>query len=130
ELATPWHQDWPYWKGIHKLTMWIALDDADESNGCLKLIPGSHKTFAQHDGNVSAKEGFIHRIEDLDESTAVTIPAPAGTAVVFHDLTLHASHENRTGQDRWAFATTYKDAMAEDLDYPAMTAAAVVRGKG
>jgi hypothetical protein len=58
------------------------------------------------------------------------VPCPAGTAAVFHDLTLHASHPNSARRDRYALAISYKDAAADDLDYPAMTAAAVVRGHG
>jgi phytanoyl-CoA hydroxylase len=41
DYGSPWHQDWPYWKGIHKVSVWIALDPATPENGCLKLLPGS-----------------------------------------------------------------------------------------
>lgn len=132
DFGTPWHQDWAYWKGCHKISVWIALDDADPSNGCLKLLPGSHRWFTIHDGKVRPEEGFTHRVdpEHLDESRAVTAVAPAGSAVIFHDLTLHASHPNTTRRDRWAVISTFKDPLAEDLEYPTMTAAAVVRGGG
>ena len=43
-FASPWHQDWSYWYGAHKLSIWVALDDATVENGCLKLFPGSHKS--------------------------------------------------------------------------------------
>jgi ectoine hydroxylase-related dioxygenase (phytanoyl-CoA dioxygenase family) len=58
----------------------------------------------------------------------MTAAVPAGSVVFFHDLTLHASYPNSSGRERWAAICTYKDAQAEDLEYPAMTAAAVVRG--
>ena len=58
------------------------------------------------------------------------MPCSVGTAVAFHDLTLHASHPNSAHRDRYALTITYKDAAAADLDYPAMRAAAVVRGHG
>ena len=41
-----WHQDAPYWpvlKPETPVTAWIALDDVDESNGCMWMVPGSHK---------------------------------------------------------------------------------------
>ena len=38
-FASPWHQDWHYWHGAHKLSIWVALDDATVENGCLKLFP-------------------------------------------------------------------------------------------
>ena len=132
DYGTPWHQDWPYWKGIHKVTLWLALDDIDESNGCLQLVRGSHRDTYEHHGGRGPAGSFGHQLDAaaVDPARVVTVPAPAGTAVVFHDLTLHASHPNSVRADRYALAITYKDAAAEDLDYPAMTAAAVVRGHG
>ncbi|GIT52865.1 MAG: hypothetical protein Ct9H300mP16_00250 [Pseudomonadota bacterium] len=43
--ATPWHQDGEYWpiRPVATCTVWIAVDDANTSNGCLRVIPGSHK---------------------------------------------------------------------------------------
>jgi phytanoyl-CoA hydroxylase len=129
--GTPWHQDWPYWKGLHKINVWVALDDADETNGCLKLVRGSHRLPVEHQRG-PAGEGFGHRVDEsiIDPSLVVAAPVPAGGAVIFHDLTLHASFPNTSGRDRWALISTFKDALADDLDYPAMTAAAVVRGRG
>jgi ectoine hydroxylase-related dioxygenase (phytanoyl-CoA dioxygenase family) len=131
DFGTPWHQDWPYWKGIHKVTLWIALDDIDESNGCLQLVQGSHRAPVEHHAGSSAQV-FGHQLDPaaVDPTRIVTVPAPAGTGTLFHDLTLHASHPNRAHTDRYALAISYKDAAAEDLEYPAMTAAAVVRGHG
>jgi hypothetical protein len=132
DFDTPWHQDWPYWKGCHKVSAWIALDDADPSNGCLKLVPGSHTWFTVHDGEVAPGQAFAHRVDarHIDPSQVVTAAVPAGSVVAFHDLVLHASYPNTARRDRWAIVATYKDALADDLDYPAMTAAAVVRGRG
>jgi phytanoyl-CoA hydroxylase len=132
DYGTPWHQDWPYWKGIHKVTLWLALDDIDESNGCLQLVRGSHRERYEHHAGRGPAGSFGHQLNvpAVDRARVVTVPAPAGTAIVFHDLTLHASHPNNAHTDRYALAITYKDAVAEDLAYPAMTAAAVVRGHG
>ena len=128
---TPWHQDWAYWHGCHKLNTWVALDDVDPANGCLKLVPGSHRWATEHDGTAAPGAGFTHRVDPrhIDETQVVTAAAPAGSVVLFHDLALHASYPNTSGRERWAAICTYKDAQAADLDYPAMTAAAVVRGK-
>jgi hypothetical protein len=131
DFGTPWHQDWPYWKGIHKVTLWIALDDIDESNGCLQLVRGSHREAVEHHAGASAQV-FGHQLDSatVDPARVATVPAPSGSAVLFHDLTLHASYPNSAHRDRYALAISYKDAAAEDLEYPAMTAAAVVRGHG
>ena len=48
-------------------------------------------------------DGFGHRLQPdtVDESKAITVEISAGSGVFFHDLTLHASHPNRTDADRW-----------------------------
>ena len=130
--GSPWHQDWPYWKGAHKLSVWVALEPATKENGCLKLLPGSHKAVAEHDGAAKEGEGFGHRLAEdaIDETLAVSAPCEPGDAVFFHDLTLHASHPNTSGQDRYAWIITYRNAAEEDLTYDWSVAAAVVRGRG
>ena len=127
--GSPWHQDWPYWKGLHKLSVWIALDPATPENGCLKLLPGSHKTLAAHDGVAEPGEGFGNRLRDgaVDESQAVTVSCSPGDAVLFHDLTLHASHPNAAGGDRYALISTYRSAAEPDLSYDWAVAAEIVR---
>ena len=131
DYGSPWHQDWPYWKGAHKLSVWVALEPATKENGCLKLLPGSHKTPAEHEGKAPEGEGFGHRLAQgtVDESLAVSVPCEPGDAVFFHDLTLHASHPNVSGEDRYAWIVTYRSAAEEDLTYDWSVAAAVVRGE-
>ena len=102
-VASPWHQDWPYWEGTHKISVGVALDDATPENGCLKLLPGSHLGSVIHDGDRSDGSGFGHRIrpETVEESAAISAPVEAGGAVFFHDLTMHASHPNTERRERW-----------------------------
>jgi len=131
DYGSPWHQDWPYWEGAHKVSVWIALDPATPENGCLKLLPGSHREAARH-ANVTpaAGEGFGLRLKpgEVDEDKAVVVPAAPGDAVLFHDLTLHASYPNHSGRDRWALISTYRSASEPDLKYDWAVAAEVVRG--
>ncbi len=130
--ASPWHQDWPYWEGTHKVSIWFALDDATPENGCLKLMPGSHIGSLVHDGDSSDGIGFGHRVrpETVDESAAVTAPLEAGGAVFFHDLTMHASHPNTERRERWTWIPTFRDAQADDPPYSFAVANYVVRGVG
>ena len=130
DFGSPWHQDWTYWKGAAKFSVWIALDDATPENGCLKFIPGSHKKHFHHGGSDTEGIGFGNRLrpEDVDESQAVVTPARAGTAVFFHDLTLHSSFQNKSGKDRWALISTFRDASQDDLAYDFAKAAFMVRG--
>ena len=64
-----------------------------------------------------------------DEAKAVTLPCAVGDAVLFHDLALHASHPNASGQDRYALISTYRSAAEPDLEYDWAVAAEVVRGE-
>ena len=128
DFGSPWHQDHPYWVGSHKISLWVALDEATVANGCLKLIPGSHRAEIGH-ATVDDGHGFNYRMGDQDalEAEAVTAPLPVGGAIVFHDLTLHASHENTSGADRWVWIPTYRSLHHDDPPYPWAVAAHPVR---
>ena len=114
QFASPWHQDWFYWGGATKTSVWIALDDATIANGCLKVVPGSHtKVF---DKQVVNDNTFTNRIADADiEGLEVrSLEAKAGDAIFFHDLLVHSSHPNTAGADRWSLIATYRDAALPD----------------
>lgn len=109
-FGSPWHQDRAYWKGKNRLSVWIAMDDANVSNGCLKILPESHKQELQHGGGSEDGLGFNNRIreEDIDPSKVISLEVKTGGAVIFHDLLLHASHPNVSGKDRWSLVSTYE----------------------
>lgn len=120
EFASPWHQDWPYWKGSHKFSVWIALDPATRDNGCLKIVPGSHRLGElTHDGETNDGLGFANRLEDsrIDENDVIPVELDAGSVVVFHDLLFHASYPNTSGKSRYALISTYMDGGADDPEY-------------
>ncbi len=128
DFGSPWHQDHPYWQGSHKLSLWVALDEATKDNGCLKLVPGSHKEYVIHDGAEDGR-GFDHRLDktQVPDEQAISVPLPIGGAIVFHDLTLHASHPNTQGTDRWVWIPTYRSLHHNDPPYPWAVAARPVR---
>lgn len=128
-FASPWHQDWFYWKGSAKVSVWIALDDAQPDNGCLKFVPGSHTRVFEME-RVEDGRGFVNRIreDDLRALPVVSVPVARGGAVFFHDLALHASHANVRGVDRWSLISTYRDASVKD-DSPVWKTAWVLRGR-
>jgi len=73
------------------LTIRIHLDDADESNGALRVLPGSHRL-----GRVSAR-----RIQALrSERSDVLCAADAGDALLMRPLLLHASSRSRSQRHR------------------------------
>lgn len=114
-FSSPWHQDWAYWQGSTKISIWIALDDATPENGCLRLIPGSQREVVEMK-EVEDVKGFVRRITD-DQVVGlpiVTAPVPRGAGIFFHDLALHASCPNINGADRWSVIPTYRNAAEPD----------------
>lgn len=114
-FPSPWHQDWAYWEGSTKISVWIALDDATPENGCLQLIPGSHKQVIPMK-EIEDVKGFGRRITDdqVVGMPIVTVPVPRGAGIFFHDLALHASCPNINGQDRWSVIPTYRSGAEMD----------------
>jgi ectoine hydroxylase-related dioxygenase (phytanoyl-CoA dioxygenase family) len=81
---TPWHQDGEYWpiRPLATCTVWIAIDASTPENGCLRVIPGSHRArkLAPHRQNDA--EGLALNLEldagEFDESEAVDIVLEPG----------------------------------------------------
>ncbi|MCE9592477.1 MAG: phytanoyl-CoA dioxygenase family protein [Planctomycetes bacterium] len=107
ERFVAWHQDVTYWgfEPPKATTIWLAIDDADVENGCMRVIPGSHKRGQLPHGK-STRPGnllFVNQeipIEMVDESTAIDFPLRAGQASVHDGLTIHGSNPNRSGRRR------------------------------
>jgi ectoine hydroxylase-related dioxygenase (phytanoyl-CoA dioxygenase family) len=99
----PWHQDNGYWKlePADAMSLWIALDDVDEANGCMRFVPGSHK--AGEVGHMRAGQYIAQIKADADESLAVPVPVPAGWGLVHHCRTLHNTKPNLTPRQRRAW---------------------------
>jgi len=118
--AVPWHQDNGYWRcqPADLVSIWIALDDADQENGCMIVIPASHV-----DGQVShsrAKTGDRELpallFTDANESKAVSVPLKAGHAMVHHCLTVHQTQPNWSDRDRRAIVIHYMPVGTENSE--------------
>lgn len=106
--AKPWHQDAPYLQEHRdrQIAIWVALDEADEANGCVWFLPGSHERgLLPHCG---IKPTYI--ISSEDAKRAVSYPLMPGDAVIFHSLTLHHSDINRSARPRRALMYRFKPA--------------------
>ena len=110
-FASPWHQDQAYWGGSTKYSSWIALEDATLENGCLRVIPGSHRKTRDH-ALVKDIIGFTNRVsdDDLNEEIILDVTMKCGDILIFHDRLLHSSYPNQSGHDRWSFIPTYRNA--------------------
>jgi len=102
----PLHQDDGYGQLEPPLdvTVWTALTDTDEVNGCLVVVPGSHR-----DGLVrhASAESNVALLEAPSPVVPVPVPLRAGEAVLFSGLTLHGSGPNRSRSPRVGMHARY-----------------------
>ncbi len=114
-----WHHDNAYGElePHTALTCLTALDDTDEDNGCLRVIPGSHlagQTNYQHTADDKAKHVAIEM--PADDSRAVPLPLEAGHALIMHCHLLHKSEGNLSkDRDRRILFLRYADADAVEV---------------
>ena len=98
------HQDAGYWlenaSSTYDLSTWIALEDIDESNGALRVLPGSHKAGVIPQQDFLAKEFIDPALSWGDE--AVTLNMSAGDVAVFSPYLWHASHSCQQKRTRTA----------------------------
>ena len=109
-----WHQDSPYWvhfaRHIDRLpNVMLALDDATERNGCLRVIAGSHRSGLLPGGQGEEKLAPLFtdpRCFDLSRERAAEMPA--GSLLFFSPHTVHGSAPNESDQPRRALLFTYQ----------------------
>jgi hypothetical protein len=132
--ALGWHQDAPLWPSIEPMTpvsAWIPFDDADEENGCMWMVPGSHKW----GDNNRYLRGF-HHLKSLDEFgeigndftapehaevrelKAVPRPVKRGEVHFHHSLTWHGSPMNPSQRPRRAIAIHFMTSEARYTGRP------------
>lgn len=112
----PLHQDYPYWIDSAEVAQDVAtamlfLDDATLANGCLRVVPGSHKNgrwqtrtdgdeFAANEVDVNAYAGV----------TSIPLEVKAGSVVMFGPFLVHQSAPNRSDVERRALLYSYQPA--------------------
>lgn len=104
--AKPYHQEnasLQYTPPEDMLVTWIALDDATEENGCLRVVDGSHRRLWPHAPMPGATYNHVPPPEAVDLDHEVLLPVPAGGVVILHSQVLHASHPNPTAEWRRAY---------------------------
>jgi phytanoyl-CoA hydroxylase len=111
--VTPPHQDNYYFclSPANVVTIWVALDDVDAENGCLRYVAGSHLAgFRKH--SKSKVLGFSQGIDDYsheDFVREVAVPLRAGDAVAHHGMTIHRADANLSSQrHRRSLAIVFK----------------------
>jgi ectoine hydroxylase-related dioxygenase (phytanoyl-CoA dioxygenase family) len=86
------------------LTLWLALNDATPENGCISVLPGSHKRgLVPHESSPIGLECYSN--DDPDQG--VRVPVKAGSMAVFSSLTFHKSGPNTSQGPRKAYVIQY-----------------------
>ena len=110
DMRFSWHQDSGYIGHKHKpfMTCWIALDDVDEENGTVYLLPQSVsgiRTWVKHEREPDTNDmvGYFGR------EPGVPVVGPAGSIAVFASTTFHRSGPNLSGKTRRVYLAQYSE---------------------
>jgi phytanoyl-CoA dioxygenase PhyH len=112
----PYHQDGgSQWRLDRErfITVWTALDDATVENGCMQVIPGSHRLgLLSERGHTITPE---QEAEHCRDEASLYLEARAGEAILLHNYLLHRSGVNTIDRPRRAFSVVYMDAATRRL---------------
>jgi phytanoyl-CoA hydroxylase len=105
--AFPMHQDYPYFPHQYHtmLAASVHLDDANTENGCLSVIPGSHK-----EGALNHVGMYYLNHKEYPLSMGTPCPAEAGDVLFFNYMTIHGSDVNRSDRTRRNVLFQYREA--------------------
>ena len=91
------------------LSIWIGLDPSSRENGCLQVLPGSHKLgrldHSRNNDQTVVDEEYLAAALARFETTYVEMEA--GDALVFHCNLLHRSDANTSDHPRWGYIVSY-----------------------
>ena len=111
-VAISWHQDASYWPltPSKTVTIWLAIDDADTDNSCMRFIAGSHLhgqlEFRQSDA--SENNVLNQTVDEVERyGTTVDVELKAGQISIHSDLLLHSSHYNESDRRRCGLTLRY-----------------------
>jgi non-heme Fe2+,alpha-ketoglutarate-dependent halogenase len=114
EKFVAWHQDATYWglEPPNALTVWFAIDDSDQENGCMRVLPGTHSEGIREHGKSDQKGNLLSINQEVpvtpeEESRAADLILRAGE-VSFHDgAIIHGSLPNRSTRRRCGLTLRY-----------------------
>jgi ectoine hydroxylase-related dioxygenase (phytanoyl-CoA dioxygenase family) len=110
---TPWHQDGHYWpiRPLATCTVWVALEDSKADNGCLRVIPGSHRERRLHDHLHEDRSDLTlnQRMAPgtFDEATAVDVELAPGEMSLHDVYMIHGARPNTSARRRTGVALRY-----------------------
>lgn len=112
-FETPWHQDGHYWpiRPLATCTVWVALEPSRSDNGCLRVVPGSHRDARLHPHLHEERSELTlnQRMAQgaFDESQAFDIELEPGQMSMHDVYMIHGARANRSGRRRSGIALRY-----------------------
>lgn len=113
---TPWHEDSAYWKGkfdrLDKIvTIWLAIDEATQENGCMGVIPGTHQNgFSNYEKvDDAANSTFDTEIksDELDLERVVWFELQPGEYSLHDARIIHGANANTSDKRRCGYTMRY-----------------------
>ena len=107
--ATRWHQDngvaLPEADETKMLTCWVAVSEATPENGCLQVLPRSHREGIALHCTVTNQLGIPESM--IEQQQAKPVPLNPGGVLFFHPMCKHGSLDNNSDAFRWSFDLRY-----------------------
>lgn len=110
EPPVPWHQDAPFWSldPMECVSAWIAIEDCGPHNGCVEVIPGSHREARSHvDSEATGRFALRTRVSEEDAARAVPISLEAGQFFIFDRWLVHRSAQNLSATARTGLSARF-----------------------
>jgi phytanoyl-CoA hydroxylase len=107
--AVPWHQDAAYWpvEPMNMISCWMAIDDATVENGCVYVIPGTHKKPIPHTHFKTGPQSLGLLEHEVSGQDGIPIELSAGSCMFHHSLLIHQSKSNTSPKPRRGLVTIY-----------------------
>ena len=127
-----WHQDVTYWGLDNRelVTVWVAMSEASEQAGCMRVLPGSHRLTLSHDETYDP-DNLLTRgqhINDIDLADTVPMPLRPGQASFHNVATAHGSGPNHSDDRRIGLSLHYMPTRTRQT-LTSWDSAAMVRGE-
>jgi non-haem Fe2+, alpha-ketoglutarate-dependent halogenase len=120
-----WHQDSVYsgWHLTPSISAWIALTASHPANGCMRVIPGSHRQGLLEHDNVRDDPNLLNKrgeriAMDVDESRAVDVVLQPGEMSLHHSTIIHGSNANTSDEPRIGFIVRFVTNQTTNRDRP------------
>ena len=119
-LGFPWHQDKWYFNRNYKTEKtagtWTAIDASNKENGCLYVIPGSHKRgVLEHEDLEGSQQNEFKSARGAKDENGVAVEVPPGSVIFFDNRLLHKSMDNHSNRFRRCNVAHYISADAERI---------------